>query len=133
MNRETFIEVATQIFLMAPETAEHYADEAESYGRTYEYVLIAFANICVENRKQAIRDEFNSNLARACALGKSTQIVNGGIKEKPCNGDLGRAMNNGRLAKFFNTVEFPWYYEDLLKQWLDQPAEKEEWGRFWPW
>ena len=54
MNRETFIEVATQIFLMAPETAEHYADEAENNGRTYEAVLGFFAEMVAKNRKREI-------------------------------------------------------------------------------
>lgn len=133
MNRETFIEVATQIFLMAPETAEQYADEAENYGRTYESVLGAFADVVAGNRKRAIRDESNSDLARACALGNSTQSVNGVIKDQPCNGDVVRAMNNGQLAKWLNTVEFNWYFDDPIRNWLDQPARNEEWGRFWPW
>lgn len=55
------------------------------------------------------------------------------MKEQPCNGDVVRAMNNDQLAKFFNTVEFPWYFECPVKHWLDEPAKKEEWGRFWPW
>lgn len=138
VNRETFIEVATQIFLMAPETAEQYADEAENYGRTYESVLGAFADVVVGNRKRAIRDEFNSDLARACAIGSYTQLVNGGIREQPCNGDVIRAMTNEQLAKWLNTVEFNWHFDDpiinwLVRNWLDQPARNEEWGRFWPW
>lgn len=133
VNRETFIEVATQIFLMAPETAEQYADEAENYGRAYESVLGAFADVVVGNRKRAIRDEFNSDLARACATGSYTQLVNGGIREQPCNGDVIRAMNNERLAKWLNTVEFNWHFDDPIRNWLDQPARNEEWGRFWPW
>ena len=54
VNRETFIEVATQIFLMAPETAEQYADEAENNGRTYEAVLGFFAEMVAKNRKREI-------------------------------------------------------------------------------
>ena len=55
------------------------------------------------------------------------------MKEQPCNGDVIRAMNNEQLAKWLNTVEFNWYFDDPIKSWLDQPAKKEEWGRFWPW
>lgn len=133
VNRETFIEVATQIFLMAPETAEQYADEAENYGKTYESVLGAFVGVVAGNRKRAIRDEFNSDLTRVCAIGSYTQLVNGGIREQPCNGDVIRAMTNEQLAKWLNTVEFNWYFDDPIRNWLDQPARNEEWGRFWPW
>lgn len=56
------------------------------------------------------------------------------MKEQPCNGDVIRAMNNEKLAKWLNTVEFNWYFDDPIKNWLDQPARKKEWeDRFWPW
>ena len=42
-------------------------------------------------------------------------------------------MNNEQLAKWLNTVEFNWYFDDPIRNWLDQPARNEEWGRFWPW
>lgn len=60
------------------------------------------------------------------------------MKEQPCNGDVVRAMNNEQLAKWLNTAEFNWHFDDpiinwLVRNWLDQPARNEEWGRFWPW
>lgn len=44
-----------------------------------------------------------------------------------------KPANNEQLAKWLNTVEFNWYFDDPIRNWLDQPAKKEEWGRFWPW
>lgn len=40
MDRNKFVEVCTQKFLIAPEFAERYADEAENNGRTYEGVHV---------------------------------------------------------------------------------------------
>lgn len=54
MDRNKFVEVCTQKFLIAPEFAERYADEAENNGRTYEAVLGAFAEMVAKNRKQEI-------------------------------------------------------------------------------
>ena len=54
MDRNKFVEVCTQKFLIAPEFAERYADEAENNGRTYEAVLGAFAEMVAKNRKREI-------------------------------------------------------------------------------
>lgn len=54
MDRNKFVEVCTQKFLIAPEFAERYADEAENNGRTYEAVLGFFAEMVDKNRKREI-------------------------------------------------------------------------------
>lgn len=54
MDRNKFVEVCTQKFLIAPEFAERYADEAENNGRTYEAVLGDFAEMVAKNRKREI-------------------------------------------------------------------------------
>ena len=54
MDRNKFVEVCTQKFLIAPELAERYADEAENNGRTYEAVLGVFAEMVAKNRKREI-------------------------------------------------------------------------------
>lgn len=54
MDRNKFVEVCTQKFLIAPEFAERYADEAENNGRTYEAVLGVFAEMVAKNRKREI-------------------------------------------------------------------------------
>ena len=53
-----------------------------------------------------------------------------GTGKQPNNGDFIRRMNNEQLAHYLNTVEFNWYYDKPILDWLNQPSTESEWEMF---
>lgn len=53
-----------------------------------------------------------------------------GTGKRPNNGDFIRRMNNEQLAHYLNTVEFNWYYDNPILDWLNQPSTEREWEMF---